>query len=219
MTTSPYHPTRLHPLRPHAMGIGPTRRRVLGLAAGLAAAGLLAGCASEPLPEGPKPIRFDDKPKFRLNVARVQLLDNYQPPRKAPNVEHLFPTSPARAAGDWARDRLEAAGVSGTARLVIRDASVIEKPLPQTGGIRGTFTQEPADEYAATLIATLEILSETGERQAYVDVESRLVRAIDASGSPLAREVAFDRMTRDLLAGFDQRLSENLNTTLKDYVL
>ena len=196
-----------------------SRRRLLGVAAAIAAGGLVPACASEPLPEGPKPIRFDDKPKFRMNVARVQLLDNYQPPRAAPNVEHLFPTSPARAAGDWARDRLEAAGVSGTARFVIRDASVVEEPLPQTGGIRGTFTDEPTDKYNCTLIVALEILSETGERLAYVEVEARLTRSIDAAGSPLARELAFNRMTRDLMTALDQRLDENLRTTLKDYVL
>ena len=47
---------------------------------------------------------------MRLDVARVEIADEYHEPLRPPNVDHLFPTPPERAMRRWATDRLAASG-------------------------------------------------------------------------------------------------------------
>ncbi len=50
----------------------------------------VAGCTSAPtVPTYPE-IRFSGKPPMLLDVARVDIVEAYRPPLRAPNVDHLF---------------------------------------------------------------------------------------------------------------------------------
>ena len=69
--------------------------------------------------------RFNHLPTIKLDVAKVEILEKYQSPLQAPNVEHKLPLAPAMAMRNWAEDRLRAAGTSGVAPV-----SYTHLPLP-----------------------------------------------------------------------------------------
>src|SRR5271156_6122706 len=105
---------------------------------------------------GPEPVEtfpdfhFKNTPPIALDVAQVQIVDNYHPPFRPPNVEQNFPISPARAAGQWARDRLQAAGTQGLARFVINDASATETELsPEKSGLVDQLTPQQGFRFDA----------------------------------------------------------------------
>jgi len=85
-----------------------------------AALGVVLLAIAACVPPATKPsfpdIRFTDQPKLRLDVAAIEVVDDYHPTFQAPNVDHLFPVPPQRAAENWAHDRLEATGTTRRAR-------------------------------------------------------------------------------------------------------
>lgn len=113
---------------------------VRSAAAPLAALALLvlalAACAAPPARPTYPEITWAHLPPFELDVAAVEVVSEYEPPYKEPNVEHLFPVPPGEAARRWADDRIRAAGTEGRAKVVIKRASVTETPLELTEGVR-----------------------------------------------------------------------------------
>ena len=67
---------------------------------------VLVGCnAPPPVPKFPE-ITYSHMAPIQLDVKRIEVVWAYAPPYAPPNVDHLFPTSPGRAAERWAYDRL-----------------------------------------------------------------------------------------------------------------
>ena len=77
--------------------------RIRSVVLGMAVLVLLAGCA-EALPNTHPPgMTFDNFQTVEINVARIEVQDNYKPPMRDPNVEHLFPIPPYAAAENLAK--------------------------------------------------------------------------------------------------------------------
>jgi hypothetical protein len=107
-------------------------RRNLGTMAALALLAGMVGACQTPLPPPPTfaEITFASEAPIRLNVASVDVVDEYLPPLKPPNVDHEFPVKIATVAERWGRDRLRAVGAAGSVRVTIKDASAIATDLP-----------------------------------------------------------------------------------------
>src|SRR5437667_7686288 len=100
----------------------------------------LAACSSTPhLPEPVGLAYLANKP-IRLNVARVEVVKQYQSSSKPPHVENDFPVPPVAMIQQWVQDRLLPVGKTGYAVVTIEDASVIETPLKATKGLKGMVT-------------------------------------------------------------------------------
>src|SRR5262249_58128982 len=122
----------------------------------------LAACVPPATNPSSPDIRFTDQPKLRLDVATIEVVDDYHPTFQAPNVAHLFPVPPQRAAENWAHDRLEATGTTRRARVRILDASVKETELPRSQGLSATFTKEQSERYDGVIEIAIDILDERG---------------------------------------------------------
>jgi hypothetical protein len=182
------------------------------LPAALALVGMLAACESAP----PRPtypdIHFTSAPAIRLAVGGVDIRSEFKPSFRSPNVEHLFPVPPARAAENWAHDRLQAAGGGAQrARFTIQDASVTETELPKKTGLTATFTKEPAEQYDATLACTLEIVDDHGVPVRSVAVKVTRSHTVLEGITPNERDQAWYDMTKTLMADFDQQMSAEIS--------
>jgi len=179
--------------------------------AALALVGVLVACDTAP----PRPtypdIRFTSAPPIRLAVGGVDIRSDFKPTFRSPNVEHLFPVPPARAAENWAHDRLQAAGGPQRARFTIQDASVKETELPKKSGITATFTKEPAEQYDATLSCTLEIVDDHGVPLRSVAVKVTRSRSVLEGITPNERDQAWYDLTKALMADFDQQMSAEIS--------
>lgn len=97
--------------------------------------GLTGGCSAIfGTYEGDEPtryteLRFEDQNPIKLKVSKVDVISEFTPSFRRPNVEHLFPISIEKTAKTWARDRLEAVDFSSdkVAQFIIKDASVTEE--------------------------------------------------------------------------------------------
>ncbi len=175
--------------------------------------GVLAGCKSPP-PQPTFPDLHFGGSALRLNVAALEIRDDYQPPYRPPNVEHLFPVPPLHALENWARDRLQAGGASGQARFTITDAGVVETELPRQEGLRAELTTQVSERYDMTLAARLEILDAAG--QVRQTASARVTRRQDVlEGTTInQRDQIWYDMTKALLADFDTQMTAAVRSNL-----
>jgi|HubBroStandDraft_1064217.scaffolds.fasta_scaffold03791_9 hypothetical protein len=182
------------------------------LPAALALVGMLAACESAP----PRPtypdIHFTAASPIRLAVSGVDVRSEFKPTFRSPNVEHLFPVPPSRAAENWAHDRLQvSSGGAHRARFTIQDASVTETELPKKTGLTATFTKEPAEQYDATLAVMLEIVDDHGVPLRSVAVKVTRSHTVLEGITPNERDQAWYDMTKMLMADFDQQMTAEIS--------
>jgi len=170
----------------------------------------LAGCATEPPIESFAELRYTHLPRIELAAASLEVAQAYQSPGKAPNVEHLFPTPPGKAAAQWARDRLRAAGGPGRVRVTVQRASVVEVPLPRTEGLRGMFTTDQSERYDGTLAMRIEMLAPDGRQLAMVESQAKRSRSVAENITLAERERMWFRLTEDMMNDLNASLEAQL---------
>lgn len=178
----------------------------------------LAACETTPPRPTYPPIRFNDLPPIRLDVARVEVVEEYRSPGVLPNVEQLFPERPAAAAAQWARDRLRAVGTRARAEAIIRQASVVEVPLKTSAGLAGAFTTEQSERYDGILEMVVRILDDSGKQLASAYAKSTLSRSVAENITLNDREKLWYDMTVSMMRTVNDALERQIRQNLVDQV-
>lgn len=193
-----------------------TRRAVLaGFAT--AAAGTLVGCNTPPQRYEFPELTYAHLPPIRLDVAVVDVIDSYRSPGAAPNVEHLFPTPPAKAMARWADDRLEAAGTNGSAVFTILRADVVEVPLERTTGIKGVFTEDQSYRYDAMLDVRLDAENTSGLRRGSITARTAHSRSVAEDITLNQRERIWFEMTERLMSDIGAEIERQIDRYLSAF--
>ena len=164
---------------------------------------------------GPAPtIDVASLPELRLNVAEIQVVPGYASPGKKPNVEEFASPTPQQAAEAWAKSKVKAVGRENRAMVIIRQASIVEVPLPTKKGLEGVFTKEPDRRYDGTLEATIEIRSDNGKEIAHAEARALRTQSVVQGTSEADLKALWSKMSRDLAgdlaAEFDKQVRANL---------
>jgi hypothetical protein len=154
-----------------------------------------------------------------LDVASIEIIDATEKTGAAPHVEHLFPLPPEKAAERWARDRLRAGGLAGTARFIVRQAGVVEVELPRTQGLAGLFTRDQSERYDAVLDALLEVRDDNGRLMGQVESVAQKSRSVVQDASLYERQQEWFAMTDDLMRLFNAGMEGNIPTYLGPWVM
>ena len=174
----------------------------------------LAACAASPPKASAPELSYANLGPIRLDVAKIEIIDDYLPPLKRPNVEHEFPISPAEAVQRWARDRLVAGGREQTARFIIRAAGVREIALKKKTGLRGLLTTDQSERYEGRVAVVLEVRSQRGFRDAFAEATSSHARTVAENASINQREQLFleitERLVRDLNSEIEKQIAAHL---------
>lgn len=177
----------------------------------------LAACAPAPARPTYPDLHFTERPPLRLDVASVDVRNDYQTPFRAPNVEHEFPVSPGHAAENWARDRLKPVGQSGRALFIIHNAAVVETELPKSEGISSTFTAQRSERYDLTLQVTLQIIDATGLVARSTDVTPTRSQTTLDDITPNQRDQTWYDMTKATMADFDRQMESEIRNNFGLY--
>ena len=190
-----------------------TRPALRSILAGAAALVLLASCQSgPPRPTFPE-LSYAHLAPIQINVATVDVVREYVSPGVKPNVEQLFPLLPAAVVERWARDRLRPVGTEGVARVVIKQASVVEMPLPRTQGVRGALTTDQSERYDGVLEVTIEASRRSDGRRAMVSSRAMRSRTVPEDITLNDREKVWFELTEalmnDLNASLERQIYDN----------
>ena len=185
----------------------------------LAAMTALAACESHPPVQKLPEISFADKPPITLDVGQLEIVSEYKSPARLPNYEQLMPISPEAAAIRWAKDRLRPMGRSGYARVVIKNAAVIQTPLKTDKGITGLFKDEQAQRYDGTLDVAIQILDD--RHLPLADVTARASRSrTTAEGITVnERDRVLYEMTETLIRDIDSQMDGLIHSYLSQWVM
>jgi hypothetical protein len=179
--------------------------------AGLAL-GLLSGCNSGPPPPRFADIRFVSQPPIELNVASVQVVEEYPAQLDAPHIEERLPVPLPHAAENWAHDRLKPVGPAGVALATITDASVLEARLPTEGGVSGSFTKQADTKYDATVAIRVEIKDEHGFTVRSANAVAQRSQTTIEGITPNDRDQILYQMETDLMTELDRQLETNIRS-------
>jgi len=157
-------------------------------------------------------------PPLTLDVARIEVVSNFQGSSEAPRVEGLLPTPPEQALRDWAASRLAAGGQGGVARFTILDASIAEEDLDRDVGVPGLLRAPQTVRYNATAAATLEILDDPRGREGRASSRVQFSRTIWPDASPQAHQMLWQGMIAPLISAFDAEMTGEIRGPLGAFV-
>lgn len=189
-------------------------RLVVAVLLVLAAAG---GCSTSQRPSFAD-LTYDHLPPIRLDVAVVDVANDYRSSLRPPNVEDLFPVRPADAAVRWARDRLVPVGSSGAARFTVVKASVVEVPLERTTGIKGFFTEDQSERYDAVIEVRLDLENAGGLRTGSVTARAERSQTVEEDATLDERERVWYRLTEALMNDLNAELERNIDRHLQPFL-
>lgn len=172
---------------------------------------LLGACTDgAPAPRLDAP-SFAASTPISFTIRDVQVREEYKSPLAPPNVEHFFPATPAESVKQWVAERIRTTGHERTLEVVIKDASVIEVPLPRTEGFKGIFTKDQALRYDASLVVELRMYGpESALAEASTEVRVTRSDTVGEDASPAAREQLFWRMNNELMQALNAELEKNI---------
>lgn len=189
----------------------PRRSRVvMALACVLA----LAACENKPPVQRLPEISFADKVPFRLDVGQLEIVPEYVSPGKRPNIEHLMPVSPEAATVRWAQDRLKPIGRSGYARVIIRDAKVVEVPLKVDKSFSGMFKDEQSERYDGSLDVAVQILDERHMPVADVVARATRTKTVPEGATMNERDRVLYEISESMIRDVDAQMDGLIRTYL-----
>lgn len=183
---------------------------------------VLAACAApvEPV-ETPDAMRFTDKPPIGLSVARVEIETMDAGERVDHEVLAKFAVPPEEAMRQWARDRLQAGGGTGTGsgigRFTILTASVEEEKQQPAKGAVGWVTPAPGGRYTITVEGRLEILAEGGQRGMTAAKVAR-AKTLEPGLTVDERTRALYDLTLATMTAFDEQMERAIRRHLNPWV-
>lgn len=189
-------------------------RVVMALVAVLA----LSACQSTPPIQKLPEISFADKRPIQLDVGQLEIVPEYVSPARKPNIEHLMPVSPENATVRWAQDRLKPMGRTGFARVVIKDARVVEVPLRTEKGFTDMFREEQAERYDGTLDVAIQILDERHLPVADVVARATRTKTVPEGVSLNERDRVLYEITEALIRDIDAQLDGLIRSYLNRWV-
>jgi hypothetical protein len=161
-------------------------------------------------------LTFAHKSKINLDVAKVEVINEYQMPFKAPNVEHLAPVAPGAAAERWALDVLNPVGATGIAQFVITRASVTEQKLKTTSGLKSLITIDQSEEYEAALDVRIEIIK-GNRRLATARTSITRTQTAREDTTPNQRSKLWYGLVERLMLEFDGEMRKQTGSYLKEH--
>jgi hypothetical protein len=159
---------------------------------------LLAACADGVPPPAapPRPFDYTFLTPLKLDVARVEIIEAWQPPRTLPNVDHRMAIEPRAALAQMARDRVQAWGRDGSATVTIAEASLTEERLARSSGFTSLFASQPSERYTLNLAVVLEVRNAGGGTNGRAEARISRTRTVNDDVTLAQRERIWDDMLR-----------------------
>jgi Lon protease-like protein len=153
-------------------------------------------------------------------VAEIAFVPAPAASGRTPHIEHRAPFPPADVLGEWAKSHLVAAGSRGSARFVVREATIVAVPLRErTANWRDWFRRQPIERFDGAVEIALDIR----------DVSDRVVARIEARATqsvylmddwkPGDREKRLATLTEQMVGAALRRLAERTRAVAPAYVM
>lgn len=192
--------------------------------AAIASAAILSSCSyfnppPPPLPPPPE-LNFTRYQPIYLDVANLDIVEEYKSPLHEPNVEHLLPISPAEGMRSWVKDRLRASGAEKSLQIVIKDASVISSDIPPPPGTTpSAFSDNPNRRYDAKLDVDLRVYGTDAMSEANINIVATQSITLSERASVAERKRVFQIMMYNLMELANAELEKQIFKHFVRYIM
>ena len=181
------------------------------LATGLVGALLLAACETPPRQNDFPELTYQHLPPIKFDVAAVDIEQAYRSPGQPPHVEHLFAMTPADAAANWARDRIQPVGTQRRMRFIVTEASVVEVPLSIEEGFQGALVLEQSERYEARLVVEAQVIDAGGRMEGRATAKAERTITVAENISLRERERIWFKLTENVMNDLGAQLEVTLS--------
>ena len=169
---------------------------------------LLAACSSDEPPRAK--LQAPPSTTINLDVLTVTVVDRSTPAlADSPMAKYNFQPTIASSLHQWLQGHLKAAGTSGSAEVVITDASLGSQALPHKNDM---FTREQASKYTAH--ASVDIVIHGHEGSGQVSAEASRFETLPEKPTAIERQNAYTHV----LNGLMHDLGINLDTAIRQHI-
>lgn len=190
------------------------RRGVLALPLFAAACATTSGTGPTTQPDlPPPPLVFDHLTPLRLDVAEVRAEQRWQPPGRAPNVDHLAPTPPVEALTRMMRERVFAGGGTGVATFIIQDAAITSSVVPS-----GSMFASDGERFDGSIMVRLEVRGGDPEKSGFATAQVRRSVTLGSRPDAAERRRQLDLLVRQMLADMNVEFEYQVRRSLKDWL-
>ena len=189
----------------------------LAAAAMLVATGIVAACETAPPRPEPPPLSYAGLPPLAFDLGRIRIVEPAAAPHPS-DVDHLFPTPPSVAIGQWVADRLRAVGAVGTLRVTIEEASARATPLVTNEDLEGLFTEEQAERLDLRLRVTIEAIDASGAVNGSATADVERSRTLPEGITLDERERLYDEIVAALLHDYNASQEQAIRQYLHLYL-
>lgn len=181
--------------------------------------GITSACEQTYVPQKPQ-VSFSGEP-YILNVASMNVIDEYKTSKTLPHVEGLSDIPPSEAIHQWAAARMIAKGQSGYAEIVIKDARITRKTMPkQKTGLEGYFTTEQTEEYSGRLEVEIKIYDGASSLPvAHLSTYSQSSLTLAENATLVDHSNAYHQISVDLIKALEPQLDRNIRGHFGKYLL
>jgi hypothetical protein len=189
-------------------------------AAVLITGSLLAACSTvAPEPRPMPTLTYQKYPTIRLNVAQIQVVDNYTSTGQSPYIENQMAAPLPQVVHDWAAKRFQANGQDGTLVITINKASVTTSNLQRTAGLRGWVTVDQAEKLTGNIDVKFAVNNSSFGSSGSANVQSNAMRTVPENASLQQQDAILADLTEALIveldAGSQRVFAEKLPTLMQ----
>ncbi|MTI11225.1 hypothetical protein [Curvivirga aplysinae] len=162
-------------------------------------------------------LTFTHLQRINLDVASIEVVQAYQPPLQQPHIEHETPISMLATTATWAEDVFKSVGQSGSAKIIISEASIVEEALSNNNSITSTFTTEQSEKYTSKLTVEIQIQDAFGGSATTNSSVSRSITVAEDISLTGRERVWFD-LIEDTINDMNLKIRDGIGKYLKDYL-
>ncbi len=171
-------------------------------------------------PELREPIETTStKPPLMFTLAELAIEDASTLPGATGFRDRMRSEWLVEASKEFLDDRLRTGMGEGWLQVTIDEARVLEQPIELEGTAREAITRAPDRVLDALIRVRLAVMGADGLEQSFVQAEVQRRRPILRNTSVMARDAEANRLIGDLLAQFDDELTEAIQQHLNAYLL
>lgn len=178
----------------------------------------LAACSTPTSQQRFPELTYGHHGVINLDVARVEFNNAYVPPLREPNVEHLAPANPSLVMERWVRDRLRATGVTGEARVVLRDAKIVETKLAVQGGLKGMFTTDQGYRYDCNIEVEIQIRDANNVQRGFAKAQAARSRTVAEDATLAEKDKALFDLVEATMTEINTEFERQIRQYLGNYV-
>ena len=163
-----------------------------------------------PLPS----LTYQKYPPIKLNVAQIQVVDNYLSSGQPPFIENQMAAPLPQVVHDWAASRFQARGQDGTLVITVNKASVVTDNLKRSTGLRGLVTIDQAEKLTGRIDVKFTVSNVSFGSSGNASVGVNGARTVPENASLQKQDVILADMTGEMITELDAATQRVFNDKL-----